>query len=144
MDDLIKLCDELEKCKKSRSCYSNEIVCAKSKVKCYIDGDFNKLLKLKAQIKIHNNTNGGLETISLMVAIVTLCLTVLKSVSGEKSEEYVLYGIMGLMIILILCISSSHFQKKYGYRDKWKLYIEVVLEDMEKEHKENKGSIINH
>lgn len=141
MDDLIKLCDELEKCKKSKSCYSNEIGCAKSKVKCYIDGDFDKLLKLKAQIKIHSDIYDEQETISLMVAILTFSLTVLKSVSGEKSDGYVLYGIMGLMIILILCILFSHFQKKYGYRDKWKRYIEVVLEDIEKEHK---GSIINH
>ena len=37
MDDIIKLCDELESCKRKNICYKNEIVCTRALVNRYID-----------------------------------------------------------------------------------------------------------
>lgn len=133
MDDLTKLCDELEKCKKKRSCYANEIVCTKAKLKCYIDGDVNKILKLKAQIKIRDNyTQGDIGVISLIVSVITLCLSIFSEISGGTSIEYILYSLYGLIALLIITLISLWGKKKYGYRDKWKRYIEVVLQDIDK------------
>ena len=47
----MKLCDKLENCSKNEICYKNKIVCTKAVLQSYINGDENKRLKLKAQIK---------------------------------------------------------------------------------------------
>ena len=106
MDDIIKLCDELESCKRKNICYKNEIVCTRALVNRYIDGDDSKRLKLKAQIRQHGRglEQGTLSTISQSVSVMSLLVTVVSRWSINK----------------------------FGYRDKWKQYIQVVLEDMEK------------
>lgn len=134
MDDLIKLCDELEDCRKKRTCYVNEIVCAKSKLKCYIDGDTNKILKLKAQIKIHNSYGqGDIGILSLIVSVLTLCVTILSGIWDSRTIEYAIYCECVLVGLLIVTLILRWGNKKYGYRSKWKRYIEVALEDIDNE-----------
>ena len=67
MDDLIKLCDKLENCSKKEICYKNEIVCTKAVLQSYINGDENKRLKLKAQIKQYDGSMT--ETLSLVMGV---------------------------------------------------------------------------
>lgn len=132
MNDLTKLCDELETCRKKNVCCANEIVCAKSKLKYYIDGDTNKILKLKAQIKIRNSYDqGDLGTISLVISAITLCVTILNGISNGITIEYAIYCIGVLVLLLIIVLISIWGNKKYGYRNKWQRYIEVALEDMD-------------
>lgn len=134
MDDLTKLCDELENCKKNKLCYANEVVCTKSKLKIYIGEDTNKILKLKAQIKIHNShTQGDISIISLLVSLMTLCVTIIAGLSDSTTIEYIIYCIFGLMGLLVIIIIFNCKNKKYGYRNKWRRYIEAVLEDMDNE-----------
>lgn len=49
-EDIIILCDELENCKKKSICDFNEIICAKKALREYINGDKNRILKLKVQL----------------------------------------------------------------------------------------------
>ncbi|MCI6064844.1 hypothetical protein MR818_05645 [bacterium] len=71
MNDLMKLCDKLENCSKKEICYKNEIVCTKAVLQSYINGDENKRLKLKAQIKQYEK--GIYES---MAEILSLVMTV--------------------------------------------------------------------
>lgn len=54
-NDLIKICDALEECKKYDFCDNNEVVCARAYLKKYIGDDYNKLLKLKTLLDIEND-----------------------------------------------------------------------------------------
>lgn len=135
MNDLTKLCDDLEHCQRRKAGVEDEIVCVKSKLKCYIGEDYNKILKLKVQLKIYNsNSNIELGMISLIVSVITLCITALGNVADNIPKEYVLYCFGSFVTLLIVCVLFSWGAKKYGYRNKWKRYIEVTLEDIEKEY----------
>ncbi len=128
MDDLIKLCDKLENCSKKEICYKNEIVCTKAVLQSYINGDENKRLKLKAQIKQYDGSMT--ETLSLVMGVAAFaisCISLMVSVDALGA------AVISFSIVLILIYSVDGGINKWGYRDKWKKYIEVVLEDMEKE-----------
>lgn len=133
MDDLIKLCDELEECKRKRSCYSDEIVCTKARLVTYVNGDENKVLKLKAQVKMQNAyTTNEIGLISLVIAILSLVVMIVSGVQGDGAGGGVLFGIGSLLFVLALVSLFLWARKKYGHREKWIKYIEVVLEEKEK------------
>lgn len=140
MDDLIKLCDDLENYRKRKAGVDDEIICVKSKLKCYIGEDYNKILKLKAEIKLHSKDTvfDGIEIMSFIISILALGLNIVGNVSDGVSKEYAVFVTFALSIIAIFCILFSHLGRKNGYRDKWIRYIEIVLEDIEKEYKNNK------
>lgn len=134
MDDLTKICDELEQCRKKRSCYSNRIVCTKAKLQRYIGQDSNKLMDLKAQIEIHNDdVNDIFGPCSFIVATFTLCVTILSYFKDGKPIQFLSYCSIGLMVILIFVELVGYLQYKYKYRRIWRKYIEIVLNDMEKD-----------
>ena len=135
MDDLTKICDELEQCRKNRSCYPNRIVCAKAKLQRYIGQDFNKLMDLKAQIEVHrDDSNDIFGPSSFIVATLTLCVTILSSIQDDiKSIQYLAYCFIGLTAIFVFLELLSFLQYKYKYRRIWRKYIEIVLNNMEKD-----------
>ena len=149
MDDLMKLCDKLENCSKNEACYKNEILCTKKIVQSYVDGDDNKKLKLKAQIKqyetgINKSMNESFSLIitadALAIAGINLMVSVADEDIGKNGQLAVDVLIIVLVlfgIVFVLALIGQWAIKKYGNRDKWKKYIEVVLEDMENT-KENK------
>lgn len=146
MDDLIKLCDELENCKNKKFCYNNEIVCTKAMVQRYIDNDRNKMLGLKAQIKLHERSieEKAVETISLIVTVAALLVATMSlwvSIEADILDSYqkyeqgmLLMGVVELALLIIMVVALIYYRGigKYSYRNKWKKYIQVVLEDMEK------------
>ena len=75
MTDFKRLCKNLKKRKKSECPYckkKNEYLCAYNMVKKYMDGDENKLLKLKAEARSEEYW----PSISLVVSVITLMATV--------------------------------------------------------------------
>ena len=134
MDDIIKLCDELESCKRKNICYKNEIVCTRALVNRYIDGDDSKRSKLKAQIRQHGRglEQGTLSTISQSVSVMSLLVTVVSGGLGVEQTMSMLFAFGTLVALLIISIIGWWSINKFGHRDKWKQYIQVVLEDMEK------------
>ena len=142
MNDLMKLCDKLENCSKNEICNKNEIVCTKAVLQSYINGDENKRLKLKVQIEQHEK--GIYETMTEILSLVTTvdalaisCISLIVSATnterGNKTVEVLVIVLIILSIVLVLALIANWRINKFGYRDKWKKYIEVVLEDMEKE-----------
>ena len=145
MDDLIKLCDKLENCSKKEICYKNEIVCTKAVLQSYINGDENKRLKLKAQIKQYEKGiyESMAELLSLVMTVDALAMSrinLIVSVTNEDirnnrliAVDVLVFVLILLCIVLMVVLIAKRGINKFSYRDKWKKYIEVVLEDMEKE-----------
>ena len=140
VDDLIKLCDKLENCSKNEICNKNEIVCTKAVLQSYINGDENKRLKLKAQIKqyekgIYESMTETLSQAVAVAALATSCISLIVSVTNKDiiAVDISVFVLILLSIVLMVVLIAKWGINKFGYRDKWKKYIEVVLEDMEKE-----------
>ena len=140
VDDLIKLCDKLENCSKNKICNKNEIVCTKAVLQSYINGDENKRLKLKAQIKqyekgIYESMTETLSQAVAVAALATSCISLIVSVTNKDiiAVDISAFVLILLSIVLMVVLIAKWGINKFGYRDKWKKYIEVVLEDMEKE-----------
>ena len=140
VDDLIKLCDKLENCSKNEICYKNKIVCTKAVLQSYINGDENKRLKLKAQIKqyekgIYESMTETLSQAVAVAALATSCISLIVSVTNKDiiAVDISVFVLILLSIVLMVVLIAKWGIKKFGYRDKWKKYIEVVLDDMEKE-----------
>lgn len=137
--DLVKICDELEECKTNRSCYCNEIVCARKKVKHYIGNDYNKLLMLKAQIKLNGNSNGKiLNSLAILISGMAFETTAVYNcvVHEDGFGIYVMYAMFCLLILSFVSLSIAHSGKKNGTREKWEAYIEVVLDEIYKDIKD--------
>ena len=140
MDDLEKICDKLENCSKEENCNKNEIVCTKTVLQSYINGDENKRLKLKAQIKqyekgIYESMTETLSQAVAVAALATSCISLIVSVTNKDiiAVDISVFVLILLSIVLMVVLIAKWGINKFGYRDKWKKYIEVVLEDMEKE-----------
>ena len=143
MNDLMKLCDKLENCSKNEICNKNEIVCTKAVLQSYINGDENKRLKLKVQIEQHEKGiyETMTETLSLVTTVDALaisCISLIVSATNTESGnnkpvEVLVIVLIILSIVLVLALIAKWGINKFSYRDKWKKYIEVVLDDMEKE-----------
>lgn len=127
MDDLIILCDKIEACRLRSKCQSNEIVCAKKWVKEYIGDDNNKLLKLKAEVKIHKP---GDDTGNMAILLST-CSLILAIIYNVDRGLYMLYAFLLVSMILLLSIIQSHYSKKRMMRKKWIAYVGTVLDNME-------------
>lgn len=145
MNDLMKLCDKLENCSKKEICYKNEIVCTKAVLQSYINGDENKRLKLKAQIKQYEKGiyESMAEILSLVMTVdalamsrINLIVSVINKDIGNNrliAVDVLVFVLILLCIVLMVVLIVKWGINKFSYRDKWKKYIEVVLEDMEKE-----------
>ncbi len=78
------------------------------------------------------------ELLSSLMTVDTLaisCISLMVSVTNKDTiAAYISVFVFFLLgIVLIVTLIEKWGNNKFGYRDKWKEYIEVVLEDMEKE-----------
>lgn len=131
-DDLTVLCDELEQCN-NKVCVKNEIVCAKKKIQEYAGNDINKQLKLKTLIEIHDEGDrvGIFNYMSVLISVFSFCATVTYNLSGK--QEYALYVISAMLVLLMVCAITLRFAKKTTSRKKWRRYLKVALNNIEKE-----------
>lgn len=148
-NELIKLCDELEECRKKRSCYVNEIVCSRAKLTKYIDGDADKALKLKAQIRQFDSPPSELDSFSLFVSIAALCLSFAGKLLPNPFQDtvlnipqgniyyiifwyfYVYYGVFVLSAVGVKLVIRMYRDYKKKNKEKWVRSIDVVLEDFD-------------
>lgn len=131
MDDLIRLCDQLENCSKRSKCHSNEIVCAKKWVKNYIKEDENKLLKLKAEVKIHEDIGNSTNIYSMLISFCAFILTIMHNAYGEKSNYYIFFSFFALLLLMMLQFVELYYSKTTRARQKWIKCISVVLDEIE-------------
>lgn len=103
VDDLIKLCDKLENCSKNEICYKNKIVCTKAILQSYINGDENKRLKLKAQIKQYEKGiyESMTETLSQAVAVAALATSCISLIVSVTNKDIIAVDISVFVLILL-------------------------------------------
>lgn len=131
MDELTKICKELENCSK-RSDEKNRIVCVKNKLREYIGEDENKYLQLKAQVNLKKESDrkGIYSLLSLSVSIFSMILVIIYNTSDKQNLiAYRLYALIVLILISTVLIVDCYFDKKNKYKKIWSSYIEVVLEN---------------
>lgn len=131
MDDIIKLCDEIVKCREKRNCNSNGIICAKKYVQEYIWEDYNKLLKLKAEILYHKDTENDHEVI--FASLISTLALIIAIMSVYNKMLVMSFGAFSVFVIgAINAIMAFNTRHTYAYK-RWIRHIEVVLDDIENE-----------
>lgn len=127
MDDIIKICDDLEKNKDKEL----EVVRAYKMVDDYINHDKNKLLQLKADLKRHENFNDDtIKMLSFLMSAIALILTIINGF-GDKilfiKTALVYFGIFTFLGLIVAFFSNWNTA-----RSKWLKYISVALDEIEK------------
>lgn len=106
-------------------------------MKGYIGDDRNKLLKLKAELEIYKNfENSILNDLSFLVSFITLIVTMIYNASvGTESaiRTATAYSSFILVVLLAVLTVIQIFHKTISSRSKWRKYIAIVIEDIEKE-----------
>lgn len=144
-DDIIILCDKLEKCTTKSICDFNEIICAKKALREYINGDKNRILKLKVQLDLHKNfRENTFSQLAFCVSIFSLMISTMASVFDISDSMNVKnLNVQGvtfitaifisfLIIMIMVCATYNVYASNYS-RQKWMKYIEYALQDIEKE-----------
>lgn len=129
MDDIIKICDDLEKNKDKDK--ELEVVRAYKMVDDYINHDKNKLLQLKADLKRHENFNDNtIKILSFLMSAIALILTIINGF-GDKilfiKTALVYLGIFTFLVLIVVFFSNRNTA-----RSKWLKYISVALDEIEK------------
>lgn len=138
MDDLIEICDKIENCNKSKNCNRNEVVCVRKVLRSYTDNDYDKILKLKAEIDIHRDFDKSiLNNLSFLLSFMSWILAILYNVSIVKEnglQLYIVYAVFFLILLFMVITIVNMFFEKTSSRSKWIKYISIVIEDIEKEY----------
>jgi hypothetical protein len=104
----------------------NEIICAQKAVKEYVNSDKNKLLKLKAEAESENfldYLNGCLSFLAILVSSLSLLCQMFNVCK-------VVISIVACLMVAIILI--AFFIRKYSCVHRWRPYILVVINDLEK------------
>lgn len=129
MDDIIKICDDLEKNKNKDK--ELEVVRAYKMVDDYINHDKNKLLQLKADLKRHENFNDNtIKIFSFLMSAIALILTIINGF-GDKIL-FIKTALVYLGILTFLALIVVFFSNRNTARSKWLKYISVALDEIEK------------
>lgn len=129
-DEIIKLCDEIVRCRKKRNCDSNSIICAKKFVEEYIGEDRNKLLKLKAEVMYHKDTENDHETI--FASLISILALIIAIMSVFNKMLVISFGAFSIFVIgMINTIMTINTRRTYEYKRLIR-YIEVCLDEIEK------------
>jgi len=133
MEKLIQMCDALIKQEKSGENENNEILKAREQVAEYVGNNKDRLLQLKAQAGRHlNYENETINHMSMLIAAISLIVVIFDVVCGDHMTGKG-YAIVLLFIFLAIEIVFWGDLKRAGKRGKWKWYINIVIEEMEKE-----------
>ena len=126
-DDLIEMCDKLEK--KKNSCnYEGEVREAKIMVESYVKKDRNKLIKLRAELEYHRNFNESTQnSLTFLVACLSLMISVfgvLDYANRWEKLSFVLGTFTVFLVVLLVCLITYK-----TYRPRWICIIEEVLKE---------------
>lgn len=138
MDDLKYICMKIDNCEKSKLCFKNKVICTRRVLERYIDGNRDKILVLRAELnRFEKPKEREVSYISVTLSFCTLVTTMIYS--GLTQDEtrgaiYWLYILFVLLALFVFGVNIKILQKNESIINKWKEYILVVLDDMEKEY----------
>lgn len=142
MNDFEKICKRLNDSKKC-GCFlcdaENEYICADNAVKTYVGEDKNKLYKLKGEAMV---SNFG-EYAAIILAALSVTLSVINTIStctiqlieNDNTGNKLIIIFSVIMMVIAAGVSIYAFIRilKFGFVNKWKGYIQVAVEQLEKE-----------
>lgn len=134
-EKMCKELDEIKPCGCSMCVASNEYVCAYNAVKAYVGKDRNKLLKLKAEAESgdYNEFFSKIFTLlSFLIAAFALIITIFFEIFKNSESFKVIYGMTMLLVLVVVCIYIRVRIKKFNNVPKWRGYIRVAIEELEK------------
>ena len=141
MTDFKRLCKNLKKHKRSKCPYckeQNEYLCAYNMVKKYMDGDENRLLKLKAEARSEEywpSISLVVSVITLMATVFTLYFTIQYNIEPNNIMALKEWGYLFISLIIIALVLLLPILVKSILIISWKEYILVAIEKNEEEIK---------
>ena len=133
-----KMCRELNEikpCGCSMCDASNEYVCAYKAVTRYVGNDNNRLLKLKAEAQAGDFIafiSTILSILSFLIASLTFILTIIFEITTKGAIERNLVMVLMLIVVTGICVFIHGKIKAYEGVSKWRKYIQVAIEELEK------------
>ena len=139
MNDFEKICKNLNErktCNNHMCKVTNEYICAKRAVEMYVNGDKNRLSKLKGEMIVSDwweFVSNLLSIISMVVAVLTLLYTVVCQATAIDKKIIVIYGYILLTSVIFFLSILYRKMKKYQGVAKWKGYVQVAIENLDEE-----------
>lgn len=126
-NDFKELCSYLEKC--NQNCNANPIKCVKHHLSLYIKGDYDMLLKIKAEAGEINSSEFLLGIFSMLGLAVSSFSLYIDIAGGDNIflNAFVLGAYLFLLLELMRKMKQSSDMRK------WQNYVLIVLEEMEDE-----------
>lgn len=129
----VELCKKLTKMKKCACglCLAgNEYLCTYNIVREYVGDDKNKLLKLKAECA---KEKFG-EFLALIVAVLALYISAIQYLTSMYDLSNIIWlKNVVLLVLVVLVIWAIYMIEKFNCVLKWRSYIAVAIEEVEKE-----------
>lgn len=135
-ENMCKRLDNAKRCGCSACKADNEYICAYNAVKAYVGTNKVKLYKLKGESM---KSDFGLFSseifagVTILISIVTLLYTVFSQYVGEAENITALYGAIITLVVIGAFIYVIYVRKKYTCVLHWGGYIQVAIENIEKE-----------
>ncbi len=109
---------------------SNEIVLAQKAVKKYINGDKNRLLKLKAQA-LEGDYMKYYSTITSIISVPIAFISVILSIIVAYGLN-IIWSILPIISFILYYCYITFRMHKFSPINSWRQYILVVIEEIEK------------
>ena len=128
------ICNNLNKCKKE--CYCNPIVCSRAFLRSYVKNDLDLLMKIKVEAEEYDNGNIFKNNkISILMCFIATSSLVLNMEEEMGNTVLVVVEIQVFLAVLVfLMILAS---EKLDKIQRWRKYILVAIDEIEKEIREN-------
>lgn len=130
-NDFEIMCDEMnrENANREKYCSDNPIIRAKCLVEKYVQGDTNRLLKLKAEASGITYYSFVLGLFSILSMAVSICASVV-SIFDENPKVVVVVSFVVVICVVITRKGMKAFSAVNQYGD----YITVAIAEIEKEY----------
>ena len=133
-NDFQLICNNLNQCKKE--CYCNPIVCSRAFLRSYVKNDLDLLMKIKVEAEEYDNGNIFKNNqISILMCFIATSSLVLNMEKEMRNTILVVVEIQVFLAVLVfLMILAS---EKLDKIQRWRKYILVAIDEIEKEIREN-------
>ena len=133
-NDFKSICNTLNRCEKECNC--NPIVCARAFLRLYVKNDLDLLMKIKVEAEEYDNgnifRNNQISMLTCYIAVCSLALNIEKelgNIANVIGEIQILFLILSILMILT--------SEKLDKVQRWRKYILVAIDEVEKEIKKN-------
>ena len=133
-NDFQLICNNFNQCKKE--CYCNPIVCSRAFLRSYVKNDLDLLMKIKVEAEEYDNGNIFKNNkISILMCFIATSSLVLNMEEEMGNTVLVVVEIQVFLAVLVfLMILAS---EKLDKIQRWRKYILVAIDEIEKEIREN-------